>query len=161
MYFDEEKNIIAQKLTDDTCRSEKDLMNVESLATSRQPFEVHYPESSIRTMDYGQGHPSRREVTPYTNNNPLLRAIGKRRPLEVYNTYLEQSIVSVKWDYQAKHEMNIETGEAMIRVGENYLGDIARVAWEAFKLKFLDEITRIAAQGNNILTFAMSFINFW
>lgn len=41
----------------------------------------------------------------------------------------------------------------MIRIGQNYLGDIARAIWKAFKLKFLDEVTRIATQGNNILNF--------
>lgn len=58
-------------------------MNVESSATSRSLYEVHYPESSTKTMDYGQDHLPIRDVTPYTNNNLLLRTIEKNRPPEV------------------------------------------------------------------------------
>lgn len=49
--------------------------------------------------------------------------------------------------------MDIEINEAIIWVGKNYLGDVARAAWKTFKIKFPDEITRIAAKGNNILNF--------
>lgn len=54
LYFDSNINIIAQKDKDDcdpSLKSDKDLMNVESSTTSRSPFEVHYPKSSMRTMD--------------------------------------------------------------------------------------------------------------
>lgn len=111
---------------------------VELSATSKHPFTGHYPESSMHTMDYGQGHSRRKEVTMYINNNPFLRTIGKRRPskitffekdsvllnitecdFQLYDTYLEQWIISVKRDYQSKHELGIEAGEAMIQIGEN------------------------------------------
>lgn len=49
--------------------------------------------------------------------------------------------------------MDIETDEDMIRVRENYLGDIVKAAWESFKLKFPNEIIRITSQGNNIPNF--------
>lgn len=41
----------------------------------------------------------------------------------------------------------------MIRIGGNYLRDIAKVVWESFKLKFSDEITRIVVQDNSIINF--------
>lgn len=113
-------------------------MNVESSITSRPPFEVNYPKSSTRTIDYGRDHPPRWEITPYTNNYPLLRTIGKKkkttRDNQLYDTYLEHLIVSVKWDYQAKYQMNIETDETMIQIGKNYLRD--KATWKVFKLKF-------------------------
>lgn len=62
LYFDEEHNVVSQKEESEVIISETNSMNVESTATSRPPYEVHYPESSMRTMDYGQGHPPRREV---------------------------------------------------------------------------------------------------
>lgn len=49
--------------------------------------------------------------------------------------------------------MDIETDDAMIRIGEYYLGDVARAAWESFKAKFPEELAKITAQGNNILNF--------
>lgn len=67
LYFDKDRNIIAQKqetLTENTT-SEKDFINVESTATSKPQFEVAYPESTMRTMDYDQGYPPRREVSSY------------------------------------------------------------------------------------------------
>lgn len=42
--------------------------------------------------------------------------------------------------------MGIETGDVMIRIGENYLGDVARVAWKAFKDKFPGEVAKIVCQ---------------
>lgn len=103
-----EGNIIVQKLEDDTfnIKYKKNLINVES--TSKPLFEVHYLESFMKTIDYRQSHPPRREVTLYTDNNLLLKTIGKRRLSKViffekdsilfniiecdsqlYNTYLE------------------------------------------------------------------------
>lgn len=37
----------------------------------------------MRTIDYGHGHPPRTPVESYFNNNPLLKILGKRKPLEV------------------------------------------------------------------------------
>lgn len=37
----------------------------------------------------------------------------------------------------------------MIRIGENYLGDVAKATWEYFKDKFPSEVEKIANQGNN------------
>lgn len=72
---------------------------------------------------------------------------------QLYDTYLEQWIISVKRDYQARHELDVETWEAMIRIRENYLRGVARAPWKAFKDKFLREIAKIVGQGNNILNF--------
>lgn len=81
MYFDGKHNVIAKKTKDDnlSMKFEKILMNVESTATLKPHFEVQYPESLMRTMDYGRCHSPRTEVAPHTNNNFLLRTIGKRR----------------------------------------------------------------------------------
>lgn len=49
--------------------------------------------------------------------------------------------------------MDVETDEVMIKIGENYLGDIVRATSESFKDKFLREVAKIAGQGNNILNF--------
>lgn len=87
LVFDEDRNIFAQK-TDLENILEKNFMNAKSTATSRSPFEVIYPESTMRTIDYGQGHPPRTQVLSYTNNNLLLRPIGKRRTPEI--TFLER-----------------------------------------------------------------------
>lgn len=73
--------------------------------------------------------------------------------LQLYDTYLKQWIVFIKRDYQIKHKIKIEIGKTMIRIRENYLGDVTRAAWEAFKDKFSKEVARIASQGNNILHF--------
>lgn len=127
----------------------------------------------MRARDYEQGHLPKRSIPHYNNSNPLLRTMGRRRPPEVtflcekdvvllnitecnpqlYDTYLEQWIISVKRDYQARHELDVETWEAMIRIRENYLRGVARAPWKAFKDKFLGEIAKIAGQGNNILKF--------
>lgn len=41
----------------------------------------------------------------------------------------------------------------MIKVGENYLGDVVRAAWKVFKIKFPEKIKKITNQDNNILNF--------
>ena len=55
-------------------------------------------------------------------------------------------------DYESKH-YNITTGEEMIKIAENYLGDIARAAWEAFKANFPEKLAELVTQGNNIHNF--------
>lgn len=40
--------------------------------------------------------------------------------LQLYDTYLEQQIVSVKRDYLARHELDIEIKDDMIKVREKY-----------------------------------------
>ncbi|PON45172.1 hypothetical protein PanWU01x14_261170 [Parasponia andersonii] len=141
----------------------------EASSTSRPQYRVNYPDSTMRTEE-GSGIPPRTAVDLYTNNNPLVRSTGKRRPPEVsyfgrdsvllnitecdpqlYDTYLEQWTASVKRDYAQKHEL-----EQMIRIAENYLGETAKAAWEAFKLKFPEGVTRIASQGNNIFNFCFA-----
>lgn len=39
--------------------------------------------------------------------------------------------------------MDIETEDDMIWIEKNYLGDVARAAWEAFKDKFPGEVAKI------------------
>lgn len=79
-YFDKDRNIIAKEKTKEisTPKLEKNLMNSESTAMSRPP--TTYIESTMRTMDYGQGDPLRIQTTPYTNSYPLVRTIGKEDP---------------------------------------------------------------------------------
>ncbi|PON68413.1 hypothetical protein PanWU01x14_095650 [Parasponia andersonii] len=152
------------------------LMNAgeTSSATSRPRYNVQYPESTMRTQE-SSGIPPRTAVELYTNNNPLVRTTGRRRPPEVTffgkdsvllnitecdpqlnDTYLEQWTASVKRDYAQKHEIEVEIGEQMIRIAENYLGETAKAAWEAFKTKFPEEVQKIAEQGNNIFNFCFA-----
>lgn len=77
--MDDDKNIIAKKLGGLPTQE----MNLTNIAEAFKPYEITYLESLMRTMDYGQGHPPRTLVDPYTNNNPLLKTIGRRKPSEV------------------------------------------------------------------------------
>lgn len=120
-------------------------------------------------MPYGLGHPPRQPVNAYTNENKNLKTIGKRLPNEttfyknnsvilnvtechpqLLGTYLEQWTAAIARDYAAKYT-NINTGEEMIRIAENYLYDIAKAIWEAYKLNFPENIIEITSQVTYII----------
>lgn len=48
----------------------------------------------------------------------------------------------------------VDNGEEMIRHGENFLGEVARAAWKAYKRKLPKELVTLVQQENNILKFA-------
>lgn len=45
----------------------------------------------MRTINYGHGHPPRTQIDSYTNNNPLLRILGKRKPPQM--TFFDNKLV--------------------------------------------------------------------
>lgn len=112
-------------------------------------------------MPYTLAQPPRQAVDPYTNENKNLRTIGKRLPneksffknnsvilnvgechIQLLDTYLEQWTATIARDYVARHT-NINSGEEMIGIAENYLGDIAKAIWDACKQSFSDEINNL------------------
>ena len=128
----------------------------------------NYPRSQEQeTMTYPLGHIPRLNVNPYTNENKNLRTTGKRIPTEMIffgthsvilnvtechpqllDTYLEQWTTSIARDYTARHR-TISSGEEMIRIAENYIGDVAKGMWEAFKKQFPREIAFLASHWSN------------
>ena len=148
-----------------------DLADHEESATSGIS-NPSYPNRNQETMQYTLGQPPRQPVNPYTNENKNLRTIGKRLPNEtsffknnsvilnvtechpqLLDTYLEQWTAAIARDYAARHT-NINSGEEMIRIAENYLGDIAKAIWEAYKQNFPEQMNELIMQGSNIYNFA-------
>lgn len=89
LYMNEDKNIIAKKIKIPIVN----LVNTvpESSYATNRPYEITYLESHMRNLDYDQGHPPMTQIDPYTNNNPLLRTLGRRKPPEII--FFEKKIV--------------------------------------------------------------------
>lgn len=47
---------------------------------------------------------------------------------QLMDNYITQWMGNVIRTYAQDHEANVADGEAMMRIGENYLGDVARAA---------------------------------
>ncbi|GLT64485.1 hypothetical protein SLA2020_369760 [Shorea laevis] len=97
--------------------------NSSSTATSRP-----YPEAAMQPYEYAGGHPPRQLVQAYTQENPNLRTLGRRKPPEqsyfrsghvvlnvteidpqLLDNYIEQWIVTVIRDYD-RHKDYVTDG---------------------------------------------------
>ncbi|XP_031102655.1 uncharacterized protein LOC116006432 [Ipomoea triloba] len=172
------KDFVEETKSETEPMSVKNFADIETInsrqneATASSHPTTSYPRTNPEQMSYNLGHPPRRAVTIYDQNNPNRRTLGKQMPHEVqilsneptilnitrvhpqlFDNYIEQWTALIIRDFESKHPY-VNDGEEMIKIAENYLGGTARAAWEAFKLKFPDKLAELAMQGNSIHNFA-------